>query len=587
MAFSFAIVFIYTLIQFKRALKKYLFFLFVWVPSTLFAQYDYLFELAYPQRYIAIDSAIKLNDNAYKYPKFLKTIDDIRLTAIKKGDKGAELQAALHHYDYLIKSPKNFPFLDKKIDSLIAVAEGLKLANQKLVAYMNKAWTDAAQKKYAHSFEYFLKVFEEAKTIKVEDFPDRNYYLYAIALQYYKFADYEKAIEIGRLAKNKENWIEVLRCNIIAMSFQKIAAYDSSRHWHQITNIEAQKTILPPNFAQTWDAITAGNQGITYYLQNNFEKASPLLQKGIIGTEKYQVWDNVASFSNTMANIYLKQNQLPLAKKLLEKAQMATYKAGTDDEYFDWHKQMSVYHRIAGNVSATLMHQDSMLYYQNKISTERSQKLKVQAEYKHEQERKKLIDAEINLQKWIRNGIIIMLFLGLALALLYYNKQKNELLHEQKQLAQEKALAEENYLLAQKQLDEFTKNIKEKNNLIESFSAELEKLQNNDTEKAAIQNATLNQIRKQAILTDDDWETFRITFDKVHTGYLHRLKAKLPYLSPAETRFMALAKLQLNTKEMGNILGVSPSAIRTTRSRMRKHLNLTEEGDIEELVNSI
>lgn len=50
---------------------------------------------------------------------------------------------------------------------------------------------------------------------------------------------------------------------------------------------------------------------------------------------------------------------------------------------------------------------------------------------------------------------------------------------------------------------------------------------------------------------------------------------------------MALAKLQLTNKEMSGILGVSPDSIRMMRHRLRKKLNLDEDGSLEEMINSI
>ena len=79
------------------------------------------------------------------------------------------------------------------------------------------------------------------------------------------------------------------------------------------------------------------------------------------------------------------------------------------------------------------------------------------------------------------------------------------------------------------------------------------------------------------MLTDDDWKNFVRLFDTVHEGFLNRLKEKLPGLSPAETRFVALSKLRLNNKEMAAMLGVSTDAIRQTRSRLKRKLNLIDE----------
>jgi DNA-binding CsgD family transcriptional regulator len=73
----------------------------------------------------------------------------------------------------------------------------------------------------------------------------------------------------------------------------------------------------------------------------------------------------------------------------------------------------------------------------------------------------------------------------------------------------------------------------------------------------------------------------------VHGGYLYRLRQKIAGLTPSETRFMALAKLNLNNKEMAASLGVGPNAIRNTWFRLRKKLNLPEEYSLKEFVKTI
>ena len=97
----------------------------------------------------------------------------------------------------------------------------------------------------------------------------------------------------------------------------------------------------------------------------------------------------------------------------------------------------------------------------------------------------------------------------------------------------------------------------------------------------------LEQLHSTTILTDEEWEYFRQLFEKVHGGYLQRLKEKLPGLTPAETRFMALSKLKFSNKEMAATLGVSPQAMRVTWHRLRKKLELPEESSADELVNSL
>jgi DNA-binding CsgD family transcriptional regulator len=50
---------------------------------------------------------------------------------------------------------------------------------------------------------------------------------------------------------------------------------------------------------------------------------------------------------------------------------------------------------------------------------------------------------------------------------------------------------------------------------------------------------------------------------------------------------MVLAKLKLSNKEMAGMLGVSMQGVRNYKYRLRKKLNLPEDGDIDSLVDII
>ncbi|MEJ7684517.1 MAG: hypothetical protein WKG06_43050 [Segetibacter sp.] len=65
------------------------------------------------------------------------------------------------------------------------------------------------------------------------------------------------------------------------------------------------------------------------------------------------------------------------------------------------------------------------------------------------------------------------------------------------------------------------------------------------------------------------------------------MREKFPDLSPAELRLLILTKLNLSAREMANMLGISIDAIRKSRYRLRKKLNLEEESNLEELIQQV
>lgn len=83
-----------------------------------------------------------------------------------------------------------------------------------------------------------------------------------------------------------------------------------------------------------------------------------------------------------MADIYLSKGQSDLAYDYLQDARRNTYLAGKDDNYLKLYAALSRYFRQNGDVAHTLLYQDSMLYYQNRLNTEMDDNLKVQAEYR-------------------------------------------------------------------------------------------------------------------------------------------------------------------------------------------------------------
>src|SRR5205085_12283299 len=125
---------------------------------------------------------------------------------------------------------------------------------------------------------------------------------------------------------------------------------------------------------------------------------------------------------------------------------------------------------------------------------------------------------------------------------------------------------------------------------VERMNAELNLTKNERLDLTSLpepDSDLLRLLQNSVLLTDEHWRNFSRLFEKVHRGFFQRLKEKLPGLSPAETRFTALIKLQLSNKEMANMLGVGTEAMRQIRSRLKKKLNSEAEEGIEELVEKI
>ncbi len=99
-----------------------------------------------------------------------------------------------------------------------------------------------------------------------------------------------------------------------------------------------------------------------------------------------------------------------------------------------------------------------------------------------------------------------------------------------------------------------------------------------------IYNQSEGRIRKQLRNTiklledqingDSNWKHFETHFNQIHDNSLERLKEEYPDLSHREIRLCAYLKLNLSSKEIAPLMGISYRGVESLRFRVRKKMNL-------------
>jgi DNA-binding CsgD family transcriptional regulator len=69
--------------------------------------------------------------------------------------------------------------------------------------------------------------------------------------------------------------------------------------------------------------------------------------------------------------------------------------------------------------------------------------------------------------------------------------------------------------------------------------------------------------------------------------YFQRVKEKLPKISPAELRLIAVHKLNLNTNEMALILNITPDAVRKSKKRLSSKIGENLQQSFDEFTSSL
>lgn len=220
----------------------------------------------------------------------------------------------------------------------------------------------------------------------------------------------------------------------------------------------------------------------------------------------------------------------------------------------------------------------SLLFIRDKFQEELEQRNKLL-------QQQKLDKLEIEEKQAILKNILltIILIFSLFCGALYFahikSKHRNEkrLLKKKKEL--EVAHANEMLELKNRQLALSSLKLIEKDELLSSLKERLA------SSKGDIKRDDLKKIvRTISYSNSHNWEEFETRFTSVNRDFYSKLNKKYPKLTRGDQKLCALIKLNLSSKEMAKLLGISIESVHTSRYRLRKKLALTKETSLTEFV---
>jgi DNA-binding CsgD family transcriptional regulator len=509
--------------------------------------------------------------------------DSVKAVAEKAGDEGLMTEALFMRgsfcYTKMRNTPKlaeaSFQDIKKQLDDY---PNDYDLARYN---YLLGNWNCYVTQNYELAFVYLQRALDIYRRLP-EPILDYRPLLQGLADQHYKFGDYAEAIGNIKEALAITNFppsrgILIQGNNDIGLCYQHLKNLDSSDYYFRRTYAVADSVN-----DYDWKAIASGNLGNNLFLRGKYAEAIPLLRFDVDVSIKRNDWPCASGSQTILADIMLRQNNLTAAAKELDSARQYVYRSTQYQRFKPLYPLLSKYYAAIGNAKLATEYLDSSIFVNDSLDRKFDALKLLKAEQKTDVEKRDAAVTEIENQKHLkiieRNvvaGFVLILFVA---SLYVYRNQRKRYLQRQQLLSMQLQQKEIELNLAAAQLENFAKNISEKNSLLETLQHQFGENSN---------NTALLQLQQSTILTDEEWENFRAMFEKVHGGYLNRLKQKLPGLSPSEIRYMVLAKLHLSNKEMAATLGVSKEAIRVTTHRLRKKLHLSEDGSLEEVVDSI
>lgn len=131
-----------------------------------------------------------------------------------------------------------------------------------------------------------------------------------------------------------------------------------------------------------------------------------------------------------------------------------------------------------------------------------------------------------------------------------------------------KAELDKELMSSKSQIEEYMVYLKRNNEQINLLSSMLDEM----GETSAKDRDELKTLLQSHLITDEKWQEFKLLLAKEFPNLLQDIQAKFPDITESNLRVIVLMKMGLNNREVANVLGVTPDAIKKSMQRLKKKL---------------
>lgn len=450
---------------------------------------------------------------------------------------------------------------------------------------LGSAYLDLGQQEKALA-EYLkgLKIAEDTSNkIEVASF------LNAIGNSYRKYKDSKSAIAYLERALDLSKSIDYEK-SLPKQIFSNLAlAYDMAEQKEK--SIDLLKSVLSDFELTTYDSSKIyTNIARSYIRMHNYDSALKYLDLGIPLRERIGSPNHNAYAYKEYATLYAETNQFDKSITYGELVREIGEELENSGHLEDAYRNLREAYYGAGDYKKSTEYGKKYIKVFWKRYNSEKRRIITEMDTKYQTVQKENEIVKLEAQKAIDEktktqlaGIIVLIVvIAIFLSLQFKNsieKQKSAKKMAETQLS----LNKKELQVKEQQLSHFVQVIQEKNHIVEQ-------LENQITLSAACENeklATIDKLTKTIILTEDDWLEFKAIFENVYDNFFTKVKSLQPSITSSEMRLTALMKLNLSTKEISNLLGISPDSVTKTKYRVKKKLALEDTRELEEFVSTI
>jgi len=411
---------------------------------------DYLLHQPFAIQYYQVDSLFGIIAR-YDSAKANNEIARLEKWADHNSDRELRYAFMLLRYQYSIvaKNRDNY-FVEKNMPAYLAELDEknlLYLEAEALNILANYYWVD--YRKFGLAFEYSLAAYNIYSKFPDNVFPPKSEYLYSIGLAYYRFKDDRSALSYLMQAEKSmpygksPHYYNIL--NAIGLCYRQSGVYDSAEYYFQ-----KSYELVKQQHVHIWQGIIGGNLGITYYYEQRYTEAIPLLEQDVqICQERNKYADNAVKSLAILGDCYLQLGNKAKGLAILQQSYQMVKdgnKWGNYDIIAPVYPLMAKAYAETGNYKLAYDFSDSAKRVSDSESSQKNALILAGAMEKTDIEKHK---AEIREhQKELKIQFLIRIFFTISIALLLlviffiyrnYRNQKitNKLLSKEKKRSED------------------------------------------------------------------------------------------------------------------------------------------------------
>ncbi len=423
------------------------------------------------------------------------------------------------------------------------------------------------------------------------------------ALEYYN-----ESLEMAIVAENEN--MQAIRLSNIGQAYESKGDLDKALEYvTQALGLD----IKLGNIAKT--GIRYSHMGLIYLKLGSYDKSFQNLTEALQIFDKTNNTHSKVITMNHLGSLMMEQGKYHEALDYLNDVVLLAHKHQIRSEEMRALNNISKCHQAMG------AHEKALGFYMRFSSIKDSifneekhiQLAEFEARYETEKKEKEneLLRQETQIQKKQKTIFIISgsaaLLLAFSFIILFSMKRKsliqNRKLHDKEsllhKLEMEKKEKENQHLqdvlFAEEQINKLqTEKLQQKNRELSTSTVHIlnknevlgnirkmatEWLKKEDFNKSKSLKKLISEVDHNTDL-DEQWEQFKLHFESVHKGFFERLLQKFPNITQNELKLCAYLRMNLSTKEIAQMLNISPESVTTKRYRLRKKLGLEKDDNL-------